>query len=325
MHAIVTVSASLFLVSALSAQDFGDAPDMIPGCEAEPTCDEAVAYPTLPGTLNAAPGRDAPYHFPGFPGTDFWLGGPPNVEVAPELACCDWISATVPADCDSDDGALVLSLGPTPGAAAALISGIFAGPDVNCTERIAACFGPPPFNPATGECWGVWFIETTTAPGAPAIPLALNVVVDWNLTGVYGDIALEWALADSLLAGPGVSTIVMTAAFPVLTVGPDPMVPGGWAAGPFWTRAMVSSELLGPAFPGMDWDGSGLFGGYIGGETEDWVVLCDPNAGFTDCNLNLRPDAIDIWTGNSRDLDRNGVPDECRRTIRRRPIPPHPL
>lgn len=325
MQPFLTISVFSLFVPSFWAQDFGDAPDMIPGCQADATCDEPVAYPTLPGTLNAAPGRDAPFHFPSFPGTDFWLGGPPNVELAPELACCDWVSAAVPADCDDDDGALVLGLGPTPGAAALLISGIFAGPDVNCTERIAACFGPSPINPVTGECWGIWFVETTTAPGAPAIPRTLNVVVDWNLSGVFGDLALEWALADAPLPFPGLSTITLSAAFPVLTAGPDPMVPGGWAVGPFWTRAMVMSELLVPVFPAMDWDGSGLLGGYVGGETEDWVVLCDPSASFTDCNLNGIPDTLDIWRGISRDLDRDGVPDECRRSIRRRPVPPKPL
>lgn len=322
MRPIPTLSAFLLLATGPWAQDFGDAPDSIPGCQAEPTCDEPVAYPTLPGTLNAVPGRDAPVHFPSFPGTDFWLGGPATSELSPELACCDWVSATVPADCDDDDGALVLGLGPTPGAAFLLISGVFAGPDINCTERIASCFGPSPINVVTGECWGVWFIESTTAPGAPPLPRFLNVVVDWNLSGVFGDLALEWALTDAAPAGPGTSTIVTSIAFPVLTAGPNPMAPGGWEIGPFWTRALVSTEPLEPVFPAMDWDGSGVAGGYVGGETEDWVVLCDPDGPFTDCNRNGRPDALDIWTGTSHDLDRNGVPDECRRVLPRSPLPP---
>ncbi len=323
MKTSFVIVCSFALAATLDAQDFGDAPDTIPGCLADAVCDEPVAYPTLPGTLNAAPGRGAPFHLPpGFPPADFWLGAPADSETSPLLACCDWISAAAPGDCDNDDGALVLSLGPTPGLAAALIAGVFAGPDPNCTERISGCFGPNPVNPATGECWGVWYVEASEGPAAPGIPLYLNLVVDWDLSGAYGDIALEWAIADTVLAGPGSAGIYISAPFPVLTVGVDPSSPLGWSIGPFWTRAMVSAEELLPAFPGGSWDGSGLFGGYVGGETEDWVVLCDPNGSFTDCNLNGIPDSLDVWTGTSPDRNHDGIPDECQRPHIRRSLDP---
>ena len=32
---------------------------------------------------------------------------------------------------------------------------------------------------------------------------------------------------------------------------------------------------------------------------------------FTDCNENLVDDSIDIYLGDSEDLDGNGIPDEC--------------
>ena len=98
-----------------------------------------------------------------------------------------------------------------------------------------------------------------------------------------------------------------------MTVGPDPMSPLGWAAAPFWTRAMVSNEVLSATFVNGDWDGSGIAGGYVGGETEDWAVTCDPTAGFEDCNRNRVPDPVDILRRTSRDRNHNGVPDECER------------
>jgi hypothetical protein len=39
-----------------------------------------------------------------------------------------------------------------------------------------------------------------------------------------------------------------------------------------------------------------------------WIQWTDP---ALDCNGNWRLDACDIAAGTSRDLNRNGVPDEC--------------
>jgi len=140
----------------------------------------------------------------------------------------------------------------------------------------------------------------------------LNLVVDWDLSGTFGNTLLEWAIVDAPLGPPGTATMQMSAAFPVLTAGPDPMAPGGWAVGPFWTRAMVSDEVIASVFAGGGWDGSGRAEGYVGGETEDWVVACDPGAGFHDCNRNGRPDEVDLYSGSSGDANRDGIPDECQ-------------
>jgi hypothetical protein len=72
----------------------------------------------------------------------------------------------------------------------------------------------------------------------------------------------------------------LTGFFPVITTYLVPPPRRGWGILPFWTRFMVFDEAVAPVTAGGLWDGSGMLGGYIGGETEDWVVEGDPDSGY---------------------------------------------
>jgi len=75
--------------------------------------------------------------------------------------------------------------------------------------------------------------------------------------------------------------------------------------------------------------------GELEGETIYWrfeLVVTDPEGLATsvvhtmtpegDCNLNGIEDSLDILNQTSRDLNWNGIPDECEPRIRRAPLPP---
>ncbi len=251
--------------------DFGDAPDGIAAC--------GIAggfgfFPTVLGTLNAAPGRTAPFHFPPFPGApNILLGGAISYEFPAWQPFCDWVTA----GCDesiaplpSDDAPLVLCLTPacTSGvtiSAATCINGI----------GIGSAFGPSPGVAPLG-----YWVFSTTQGFPPAAPAFINVVADWNLSGSYGDAATEWCLVDDVPVGlPGFPELHVTLPFPVLTIAKLPF--GRWAIGPFWTRFHVSEEAKSPVFLSPpDWEGSGPLGGLSVGETEDWVPLTDPGSNY---------------------------------------------
>jgi DNA-binding beta-propeller fold protein YncE len=291
----------LCLGAAPPLADYGDAPDGDPACEgAVLSITDPVFYPTELGTVNAFPGRTAPYHTPTVPVglADYQLGLPPTYEAAAiEAITCDWITGP---PCDIDDGAIALFLPTIPAA-------VFSVPGPTCGEWITATWGPcvPGAQPA------VWIFDVTRGPFAAGAAY-VNVVVDFDLDGVYGSLPGEWVLADHLVTAPPFSTeVITTAPFPVVVI---PTTPGNWIVNQFWTRAMVSSEPLTTTLPpGVTWDGSGMAGGYVGGETEDWVPLGDPGRldDFPDCNHNLVPDVIDTVTGSARDENLNGVPDGC--------------
>ncbi len=250
--------------------DFGDAPDGIAACG---IAGGVGFFPTVFGTVNAAPGRTSPFHFPPIVGPNILLGGAISYEFPAWQPPCDWFTP----GCDettgpipSDDAPLVLCL--TPGctsgvtlSAATCVNGI----------GIGSCFGPSPGVAPLGY----WVFSTTQ--GVPPAPATfINVVADWNLSGSYGDAATEWCLMDKVPAGvPGFPELHVTLPFPVLTVAKLPF--GRWAIGPFWTRFHVSEEAKLPVFPSPpDWEGSGPPGGLMIGETEDWVPLCDPGSNF---------------------------------------------
>ncbi|UCB51528.1 MAG: FG-GAP repeat protein, partial [Candidatus Zixiibacteriota bacterium] len=266
----------------MCALDYGDAPDD------DPSCGSLWGnYPTEWGTSNAFIGRTAPFHIPPEdPDADYWLGdldGVPTYEVgAIEAIDCDWLTPP----CDQDDGPLVLILfdpNPPPGAPAPGGTGVVVagGP---CEDQGSGGFGPRPwppgFPPPATTVMGFWIFQVSRGPFAQDQPGFANVVVDWDMDGDYGSTnAAEWVLRDGEISFfPWEQTRTMvTIPFPVLTVGPS-AAPGGWELGPFWHAFHVSDEQMLNTFDVISnaWDRSGQLGGYSGGETEDWVVVHDP-------------------------------------------------
>lgn len=288
--------------------DFGDAPDGIPGCEGSTSCDDVTGYPTLFGTANAAPGRTAPYHTGDDVAVDYWLGDSPSQELDAFQPCCDWLSALGGGpDADLDDAPLILCLD------AACGSGVVVMPIAGVMTAVG-CFGPMPPFPTTG----FWIYEVGMGASAPAAEdRFINIAVDVNLNGVFGDLAVEWVDQDTPFPYvPDGVAVMGSGLFPVLVVFACG-APAGWCIGPFWTRFHAGPESMLAAFPGGTWEGSGAPGGYTRGETEDWVVACDPQTGggscpgAGDCNGNGRPDLVDVLMGTSQDNDGNRIPDEC--------------
>jgi hypothetical protein len=293
------------------AADFGDAPDNQAACEAGGFVDPAL-YPTEWGTGNAAPGRTAPFHvLPSSPSADYFLGLPPTYEPVPPGAFepyCDWLSAALappPPTCDQDNAPIVLCLN------GGCTTGVWAAPGGPCTETVAAPFGVAP----TGLAY--WVFEAGRGPKSAA-PGYVNVAVDYDLDGAYGSSAGEWVLKDEpLTAAPGASQVVLSGPFPATTLIIPCPHPLGWCIAPFWTRFLLSDEALGKTFDGTSsvWDGSGALSGYVGGETEDWIVETDPQdhrRSFPDRDLNGVPDGVDFIFDRLHDRDRDGQADECR-------------
>lgn len=253
------------------AVDFGDAPDNLDGCEGSIVNDPPPSqYPTRVGTINAAVGRREPFHINL---SEVVLGGSVTAEAAAFQATCDWIKA----GCDADEGPILLCLDPVPGGCT---SGVVITPGGSCVERALGVFGPYPGNP----CYGMWIFNVTTSPTAlPAGSSLVNVAVDWNLSGRFGDIGGEWPLVDAPVPiGPSGTTAMITAPFLNITCFPSG---SSWAIQPFWTRFTIGEESIGLAFPGADWDGSGPPAGNRIGETEDWVPFGDPPTGPPPCTI----------------------------------------
>ncbi len=317
------------------SEEYGDAPDGIPSCQGGVACVPVSTYPTVAGTVNAVPGRTSPTHTSTAPvGGDYFLGTAPTVEPAADQPCCDWVPPETV--CDEDDSGAVLCLDPTCTYGMAI-----AGPMAVVTCGLswgAGQFGPPGgvppgaaipaagFPPLTTPLPSFWVVPVTMG-AAETPPLAgrfLNVAVDHDFTGTFGDIAGEWPITDAPVAFlPGLVQIFPSAAFPVsvtvtTTVGPPPLflVTSTWSVDGLWSRFTVGPEpiALAPPFAAALWDGSGALGGYDRGETEDWYVVGDPaipQGPGNDCNGNLIPDIADIAVGGLADLDGDGVPDVC--------------
>ncbi len=244
--------------------DFGDAPDDNPACEDGAIVDPA-RYPTLLNTSNAGVPRNAPFHRPCT--TDFcgyYLGGPPTLEANAFQPTCDWLTPP----CDLDDGPIVLCLDP------ACTTGVFSVPGGPCGEMAVACFGTTPTDV------GYWVFEVNRDAFSNQ-PATANAAVDWDLNASYGNTPGEWVLQDQPVPVlPWQTQLFVTGAFPVATLAIPCPTPNtlGWCVLPFWTRFMLSDEQVLSTFGGINstWDGSGQSGGYVNGETEDWVVGCDP-------------------------------------------------
>jgi hypothetical protein len=149
--------------------------------------------------------------------------------------------------------------------------------------------------------------------GAAADPNAqrfINVAVDWNLSGTYGDANVEWSVQDlPFPVGPGGSQVLFSNFFPALTVIEPCGTPSGWCIGPFWTRFTVSPEPMAASFPNGDWDGSsgatrlpvGRDGGLDRVLRPGLRGSCGSSGGgWTDCNGNGRPDVVDVTMGYRR-------------------------
>lgn len=259
------------------AADFGDAPES----------DERlfVGPGTCTGVVTNYPSRFAsggPFHTDF---TDLWLGPQPNTETAEPDAilpnCDDWDAPPF----DYDDGPLFLSIPPASGW-------------ISIDGDGGAVFGPAP--PGTPQCFAAfWTFEVSVDAAAPAGAARFaNVVVDDRCpgpNGFYGDPQPpEWVLENApVLAAPGGTQTMTTLPFFVETscgdgappncndgldndVPPDNKV-DEWGLLPFWTRFTVAREPI-VAPPGA-WNGSGPPGGFVFGETEDWLVWGDPDEG----------------------------------------------
>ena len=275
--------------------DYGDAPDGLLGCEGSIANDPPPSlYPTILGTLNAAPGRREPFHIDL---SEVVLGAGVTAEAGAFQASCDWIKA----GCDADDAPIILLLGPTAGGP--FLSGVVITAGGACVERALGVFGPYPGNP----CFGIWIFNAATSPSAlPAGSYLANVAVDWNLSGDFGDVAGEWPLVDAPVPiGPSGVTTMATPPFLVTTC----FISGAsWAIQPFWTRFTVAEEAIGPLFPGSDWDGSGPPPGNRVGETEDWVPFGDPPTGPPSCRINAGLDFYTTPSGGGTNADFGATP-----------------
>jgi hypothetical protein len=198
--------------------------------------------------------------------------------------CNDWIAPPF----DADDGCLILDIGPGSGSGWACMP--LAG---------GAVFGPAPL--PTPSCFSaIWVFRVSVGPSAPVVPRFANVVYDnagCAPNGVYGSPALEWVLQNgSVTAAPGTSQLLVTLpVFVETSCGdtppgpPPPLVCNNgvdddadgkvdeWGVLPFWTRFTVSRTPINPAqFLPNGWNGRGPPGGFVFGETEDWLVFGDP-------------------------------------------------
>lgn len=273
--------------------DFGDAPDDAPLCGGG-----AGAFPTLPQSLNAAPGRDAPWHkpLPLFAAVN--LGRAISYELSATQSLCDWQSQS----CDrfGDDGPLVLCLDPQ------CLSGLTLG-EASCgIGGFGSSFGPRP----APNAQGFWLLHTYRAENS-AVETWVNVVTDADQSGSFGDDPAAWCLRDA-----EVSLILdnvqlhRTDPFPmsgVLHTLPN----NRWGVNAFWTRFMVADERVTNAMA-SNWDGSGRVGGYGGGETEDWLVqsvenqyACRlPTSGFeSEASLSISLDMGTLTCGAGVQVD----------------------
>ncbi len=263
---LLAIAGRPALAQAPDEADYGDAPDGATACAAGGVVAPAL-YPTLFDTLNAVPGRTAPYHVPlDDPNEDYFFSAAPTYEASAFQPACDWITPP----CDYDGGPAILCLN------AACTTGVFVAPGGPCHDIAAGAFGTAP----TGI--GYWIYEVnrgafSTQPGV------VNVAVDWDLDGSYGSFSGEWVERDlSVAVLPWQTQVFVTDPFPTPTVFPCGM-PLGWCIDPFWSRFHLSDEaMIGPTFDGEStiWDGSGRVGGYSGGATVDIVPSTDPQIFF---------------------------------------------
>jgi hypothetical protein len=202
--------------------------------------------------------------------TDVWLGPSPNTETAEPDAilpnCDDWLAPPF----DVDDGCLILDIGPGSGYGWA------------CAPPVGAIFEPPGAPPLAPGCYpAVWSFRVSVGPTAPVVPRFANVVYDnfgCNPNGTYGTPAPEWVLQNEpITAAPGGPPQTMLTGIVFVQVSNNP-AGTSWGILPFWTRFTVSRTPINPLqFLPNGWNGSGPPGGFVFGETEDWLVFGDPN------------------------------------------------
>jgi hypothetical protein len=260
------------------AADYGDAPEndekLFTGGN---NCNGVVT--NYPSRLNS----NGPYHT-AF--NDVWLGSHPNTETAEAdailLNCDDWIQPPF----DMDDGCVLLLIGPTSGWACVPGGG-------------GGVFGPYPGTGATSCELAQWTFRASVGAGAANVPRFANVVVDARCpgpNGFYGDTPPpEWVLVNAAVPHtPGGSTLMATTLPFFVEVACGDVGAGGanctngfdddndgeideWGILAFWTRFMVTRQQIDPAlFAPLGWDGRGQAGGFVYGETEDWLVFGDP-------------------------------------------------
>lgn len=259
--------------------DFGDAPSIsLP----EPV--EVCSGP--PGNYPSLLADGGPFHTDF---TDVWVGAQPNTETAEPDAivpnCDDWIAPAF----DVDDGCIAMFIG-GPASGWACVPGDGGG-----------VFGPYPGGAADSSCeLALWAILVSVGAGAPAVPRFANVVVDDRCPGpdgFYGEVPAEHVLVDSpVVALPEGTEVKFTGFFfsevfcDDFKVPPPPAPPltdctplsgdndgdgrtDEWGVLPHWNRFMVSRTSV-----GAGWDGSGPVSAE--GETEDWLVVGDPDKRF---------------------------------------------
>ena len=140
---------------------------------------------------------------------------------------------------------------------------------------------------------GFIVVRVVVAPTAPDVDRYINVLIDQNRDGEWRNEPNnpEWVgINQPVSVPPGEARNII--------VGPIPLRSGFTL--PVWTRISLTDEQIDPndfdTYEGEDtffekngWDGSAPSGGFLGGETEDWLF---ENSGLVpDTNLNA------MWGG----------------------------
>jgi hypothetical protein len=94
-------------------------------------------------------------------------------------------------------------------------------------------------------------------------------------TGEWGDHENKWVGKNiPVNVTPGNTQTLVTDPFAVFVVNTNN---GGWAVTPFWSRFTITDVQIDPNDFNNKWNGTGPPGGWSLGETEDQLVVGDPN------------------------------------------------
>ena len=191
-----------------------------------------------------------------------------------------------------------------------------------------AFFGPAVSAPMIDGAGNVWFLSAIEVGGQPSVGL---------LRAVYDEAAFAYRLELVLQQGQVFAGLNSATAYQLrfLEVSDGDSVSSGtawsgnlsastWLDEPVANLAQDDNRTLGglvlAASILYDVDGNGRFvrstgpGGDPLSPDEDYQVLLLVTPGV-DCNDNGIPDDYDVTDGASRDLDANGVPDECEGVV----------